>query len=56
MTYQALDQSKCNLEFISTSMINAADGLQLWRTIEERFKASQKNDFDKDDIKYFDCK
>ena len=51
MTYQALDQSKCNLEFISTSMINAADGLQLWNTIEERFKASQKNDFDKDDIK-----
>ena len=32
-------------------MINTANGLELWKLIEERFKMSQKNDFDKDEIK-----
>ena len=51
LTLQALDPGKCNLEFITTAMINKANGLKLWETIERRFGVIEKNEFDKDDLK-----
>ena len=50
MTYQALD-SKLNLEFITTQMINEADRLKLWQLIEKRFQLAPKNEFNKDELK-----
>ena len=50
-TFQALDPAKCNLEFITSQMIDKADGIKLWENIERRFKLAEKNEFDCDDLK-----
>lgn len=51
LTLQALDPIKCNMEFISTQMINEADNPHLWECTGRRFKLAEKNDFDKDELK-----
>ena len=51
LTFQALDPAKCNLEFITSQMIDEGDGLKLWESIERRFKMAEKSEFDRDDLK-----
>ena len=51
ITHQALDPTKCNLEFITRALIDESDGLKLWSLLEQRFQTSPKNDFDKDDLR-----
>jgi hypothetical protein len=50
ITVQALDP-KLNLEFITTDLIETADGIHLWDLILQRFKPALKGTFEKEDLK-----
>jgi deoxyuridine 5'-triphosphate nucleotidohydrolase len=50
LTVTALDP-KLNLEFITTDLIETADGLHLWELILHRFKPALKGTFEKEDLK-----
>jgi deoxyuridine 5'-triphosphate nucleotidohydrolase len=50
MIVMALDP-KLNLEFITTELIETADGIQLWNLILQRFKPALKGTFEKEDLK-----
>jgi hypothetical protein len=50
ITVLALDP-KLNLEFITTDLIETADGIHLWELILHRFKPALKGTFEKEDLK-----